>query len=100
VARRAGVSTMTVSRVVNKSGYASGETRARVEQAIGALGYVPNALARHFRSKRTHTVALVLSDITNPASLATLSVTSKFSLAAPTGRQARGSSPCDGLGND
>ena len=38
----------------------------RVEQAIGELGYVPNALARHFRSKRTRTVALVLSDITNP----------------------------------
>jgi LacI family transcriptional regulator len=66
VARHAGVSTMTVSRVVNKSGYASGDTRARVEQAVAELGYVPNAVARHLRSKRTRTVALVLSDITNP----------------------------------
>jgi LacI family transcriptional regulator len=66
VARRAGVSTMTVSRVINSSGYSSRETRARVERAVAELGYVPNALARHLRSKRTRTVALVLSDLTNP----------------------------------
>jgi LacI family transcriptional regulator len=66
VARRAGVSTMTVSRVINRSGYTSQETRARVERAVVELGYVPNALARHLRSKRTRTVALVLSDLTNP----------------------------------
>ena len=66
VARRAGVSTMTVSRVINRSGYTSPETRTRVERAIADLGYVPNAVARHLRSKRTKTIALVLSDITNP----------------------------------
>jgi LacI family transcriptional regulator len=66
VARRAGVSTMTVSRVINSSGYTSQEARARVERAVVELGYVPNALARHLRSKRTRTVALVLSDLTNP----------------------------------
>jgi LacI family transcriptional regulator len=66
VARRAGVSTMTVSRVINGSGYASPETRKRVEQAVGELGYLPNAVARHLRSRRTNTIALVLSDITNP----------------------------------
>jgi LacI family transcriptional regulator len=66
VARRAGVSTMTVSRVINSSGYASPETRKRVEQAVSELGYVPNAVARHLRSRRTKTIALVLSDITNP----------------------------------
>jgi LacI family transcriptional regulator len=37
-----------------------------VEQAVGDLGYVPNAVARHLRSRRTKTIALVLSDITNP----------------------------------
>src|SRR5512140_2314681 len=57
---------MTVSRVINRSGYASPETRARVEQAVAELGYVPNAVARHLRSRRTKTIALVLSDITNP----------------------------------
>jgi LacI family transcriptional regulator len=66
VARLAGVSTMTVSRVVNASGYASAETRARVEAAVVELGYVPNALARQLRSKRAKTVALVVSDISNP----------------------------------
>jgi LacI family transcriptional regulator len=66
VARRAGVSTMTVSRVVNNSGYASKETRARVNEAIAELGYMPNSLARQLRSKRTKTIALVVTDIRNP----------------------------------
>ena len=66
VAERAGVSTMTVSRVINNSGYTSREARERVEAAIAELGYVPNALARSLRFKQTKTLALVLSDITNP----------------------------------
>lgn len=66
VAHRAGVSAMTVSRVINNSGYISQETRERVEQAIADLGYVPNALARSLRFKQTKTLALVLTDITNP----------------------------------
>jgi LacI family transcriptional regulator len=66
VAQRAGVSAMTVSRVINNTGYSSQETRARVEAAIAELGYVPNALARQLRSKRTKTLALVVSDISNP----------------------------------
>ncbi len=57
---------MTVSRVINNSGYISQETRQRVEQAIAELGYVPNALARGLRFKQTKTLALVLTDITNP----------------------------------
>jgi LacI family transcriptional regulator len=66
VAQRAGVSPITVSRVINHSGYASQETRERVEAAVIELGYVPNRLARSLRSKRTHTLALVITDITNP----------------------------------
>ena len=66
VAKLAGVSTMTVSRVVNNSGYISQETRERVEKAIAELGYVPNALARYLRFKQTKTIALILTDITNP----------------------------------
>ena len=66
VARRAGVSAMTVSRVVNGSGAIAPATRERVEAAIAELGYVPNALGRQLRSKRTRMVGLVLSDITNP----------------------------------
>ncbi len=66
VAKRAGVSTMTVSRVINNSGYISHETRGRVERAIAELGYIPNTLARSLRFKQTKTIALVLTDITNP----------------------------------
>ncbi len=66
VAKHAGVSKMTVSRVINNSGYISQETRARVEQAIKDLGYIPNALARSLRFKQTRTIALIVTDITNP----------------------------------
>ena len=66
VARLAGVSSMTVSRVINASGRISPATSARVSQAIAELGYMPNALARQLRSSRTKTLALVVTDITNP----------------------------------
>ncbi len=66
VAERAGVSPITVSRVINDSGYVSDETRREVEAAIEELNYVPNILARSLRSKRTHTLALVITDVTNP----------------------------------
>ena len=57
---------MTVSRVINESGYTSRETRARVNDAIAATGYMPNGLARQLRSRRTKTIALVVTDIRNP----------------------------------
>jgi LacI family transcriptional regulator len=66
VAKRAGVAPITVSRVINNSGYCSAEIRERVEKAVAELGYVPNLLARSLRSKRTDTLALILTDITNP----------------------------------
>jgi LacI family transcriptional regulator len=66
VAKLAGVAPITVSRVINNSGYITDETRQRVEEAIRALGYVPNSLARSLRSHKTRMLALVLTDITNP----------------------------------
>lgn len=66
VAKHAGVGSITVSRVINNSGYISPETRERVQKAITDLGYVPNTLARSLRSRRTNTVALIITDITNP----------------------------------
>jgi len=66
VARRAGVAAITASRVVNNSGYASQDVRERVLKAAAELGYVPNTLARSLRSRKSHTLALILSDITNP----------------------------------
>ena len=66
VAKRAGVAPITVSRVINNNGYVREETRRRVEAAIDELHYIPNALGPSLRSKRTLTLALVVSDITNP----------------------------------
>lgn len=66
VAKLAQVAPITVSRVINNSGYVSAETRARVEKAIAELGYVPNMLGPSLRLKRTNTIALVLTDVTNP----------------------------------
>jgi LacI family transcriptional regulator len=66
VAKLAGVAPITVSRVMNNSGYVSAETRRRVEQAAAELHFEPNMLASGLKSKRTHTIALVLTDITNP----------------------------------
>jgi LacI family transcriptional regulator len=66
VAKLAGVSPITVSRVINNTGYISEETRRRVDEAIQQLGYVPNTLARSLRLRQTNTLALVLTDISNP----------------------------------
>ncbi len=66
VAKQAGVSSMTVSRVVNGSPLVGPETRARVEAVLAETGYMPNMLARGLRSKRTDTIALLLPDMTNP----------------------------------
>ena len=66
VAKRAGVTPMTVSRVVNNSDYVKDETRQRVEAAIAELHYVPNMLSRSLRVKESMTIGLVISDISNP----------------------------------
>jgi LacI family transcriptional regulator len=66
VAHRAGVAPITVSRVINNTGYISDETRARVEAAIAELQYVPNSLSQSLRFKKTNTISLIVSDITNP----------------------------------
>ena len=59
VARLAGVSTKTVSRVVNHQGEISAETRERVQAAIEQLGYRPNVLARSLIHQRTNTLGVV-----------------------------------------
>jgi LacI family transcriptional regulator len=66
VAKLAGVAPITVSRVINNSDYVKQETRARVEAAIDELGYVPNMLGQSLRFKQTMTLAVVITDITNP----------------------------------
>lgn len=66
VAREAGVSPMTVSRVVRGTGLVGDATRSRVEEAIATVGYVPNSAARGLRGTRTGTIGLIVPDMTNP----------------------------------
>lgn len=61
VAREAGVSTVTVSRVINHRPDVAPDTRRRVEQVIGRLGYQPNAIARSLISQHSHTLGVVAS---------------------------------------
>ncbi|MGQ9684186.1 MAG: LacI family DNA-binding transcriptional regulator [Anaerolineae bacterium] len=65
VARHAGLSLATVSRALNDSGYVSPAARQRVEQAVAALGYQPNWLARGLRGKPSGLVGLIIPDIRN-----------------------------------
>jgi len=65
VAAQAGVSTTTVSRVLNGRGYVHKNTQAKVRDAMKALHYVPNDLARSLRSRQTSTLALLITDISN-----------------------------------
>ncbi len=66
VARRAGVGTTTVSRVINGGHRVSPETLQRVRRAIDALGYVPNQAARILKGYRTRTIGLVIPSIADP----------------------------------
>jgi LacI family transcriptional regulator len=67
VARHAQVSTAVVSYVINNGPRAvAPETRRRVEAAIAALGYFPNAIARSLRSDQSHTIGLILPTLTDP----------------------------------
>ncbi|HEY0004514.1 MAG TPA: LacI family DNA-binding transcriptional regulator [Pyrinomonadaceae bacterium] len=66
VADEAGVSTATVSHVINKTRYVSEETRAKVERAIEKFNYYPNAQARSLASGRSNMLGVLLSDISNP----------------------------------
>ena len=66
VAERAGVSTKTVSNVVNGTGAFSPETERRVRAAIDELGYRINLFARGLRSRRTDTIALSLPNLYQP----------------------------------
>lgn len=66
VAREAGVSLMTVSRVINDKGEISPETRQRVQEVIEKLGYRPSGIARSLAGGQTYTIGLVVPDIANP----------------------------------
>src|SRR5688500_4798339 len=69
IARETKTSVSTVSRVLSGGAMAnriSKETRQRVQEVADRLGYRPNLLARSLRTRKTYTVALLVSDISNP----------------------------------
>jgi len=63
VARLAGVSYQTVSRVINDAAHVSARTRDKVLQAMAELHYVPNRGAQQLAGKRTHTLGLITTDL-------------------------------------
>jgi LacI family transcriptional regulator, galactose operon repressor len=66
IARRANVSTATVSRTLNQSGPVKAATARKVWRAVTALNYYPNSHARTLVSGRSRLIGLIVSDITNP----------------------------------
>lgn len=66
VAKLAGVSTATVSHVINDTRFVTEETQKKVRDAIEQLGYIPSSVARGLASNRTRTVGVIFSDIGNP----------------------------------
>ena len=65
VAKRAGVSTVTVSRALNEPSKVSAEMRERVIRAVKEIGYLPNHLARSLSSTRSTIVGLIVPSIDN-----------------------------------
>ena len=65
VAREAGVSIATVSRVLRGVGYRDEETARRVEAAAQKLNYIADATAQHLRKGRSNVVGVIVSDIHN-----------------------------------
>ena len=72
IAREAGVSVTTVSRVLNKTGRIGSKTREKINKVIEEFGYHPNSAAQSMKTGRTRNIFFVVPDITNPfyASLA------------------------------
>jgi LacI family repressor for deo operon, udp, cdd, tsx, nupC, and nupG len=66
VARRAGVSTATVSRVLSRPDVVAPDTRKKVMQAVERLGYTPNSAAANLRTLRTRKLLVTVPDISNP----------------------------------
>ncbi len=66
VAKLAGVSTSTVSLVLNHKGYVSAATRAKVEAAVRELHYVPSEVGRNLSLNRTNLIGVIIPDVAHP----------------------------------
>ncbi len=74
IARQAGVSASTVSRVLNEDPRVKTETRIRVKQTMARLRYVPNSNARNLKRLQTHLIGVLVKGIDNPFFLDILKV--------------------------
>jgi LacI family transcriptional regulator len=112
VAKKAGVSISTVSRVLNNTVPVDGETAQRVRETVSALNYTPHSAARTLASRRTNTIGLLLLDIggdfytpmlrgieavSSQAGLDLLIHSTITSLAGSSSRRALGEHNTDGL---
>ncbi|MDD3213110.1 MAG: LacI family DNA-binding transcriptional regulator [Eubacteriales bacterium] len=66
IAKLAGVSTATVSRVINNSGPVSQKSRRKVEAVIAREGFIPNAFAHNLNTKQSHTIGIICPVISDP----------------------------------
>ncbi|MDQ0338541.1 LacI family sucrose operon transcriptional repressor [Caldalkalibacillus uzonensis] len=66
VAKKAGVSVTTVSRVLNNRGYISKETRRKVEQAMAEIDYHPNQIARALQKSQSYLLGVIVPDSNHP----------------------------------
>ncbi len=66
VAKEAGLTVSTVSRIMNNRGYISADARSNVEKAIKKLNYQPNELARSLSKKTTNTIGVIVPHISHP----------------------------------
>lgn len=67
VAREAGVSVGTVSRVLNRNATVRADVRSKVQSAIDQLGYIPNGVAQSMRNRSTQTVGCIIREINIPS---------------------------------
>lgn len=65
IAKKAGVSSATVSRVLNDSGYVKQSTREKIEAAIKEMNFTPSAIARSLSKNESNTIGVIVPDITN-----------------------------------
>jgi LacI family transcriptional regulator len=66
IAKLAGVSSATVSRVINGSSLVTDETTQRIQKIIKDLNFVPNTSATHLKSGKSHIYGIIIPDLTNP----------------------------------
>lgn len=81
VAKRAGVSTATVSRVLNKTANVSPQTVARVETAVDELGYVLHTAARVLSNNKTGNIGIILPATSNPFLASLLEGINQYAIA-------------------